>query len=252
MLITATIITYNEEPNIARCLESLQGIADEIIVMDSFSTDRTPEICRSFGVTFHQQHWQGYAQQKNDLNALATYDMILSLDADEVISSELQHSILKMKALGTRGPYAVNRLTNYCGKWIYHSGWYPDIKVRLFPKSCYWEGTLVHEELVCPEEFTPSLLGGHLEHYSYTSHRQHRERADRYSTLTAKKYVELGKKPYPLQPFISAIGRFVKMYLFKRGFLDGSSGYHIARISAQSNFFKYQEVKRLYEERKTH
>jgi len=203
MLITATIITYNEEPNIARCLESLQGIADEIIVMDSFSTDRTMEICRSFGVTFHQQKWQGYAQQKNDLNALATYDMILSLDADEVLSSELQHSILKMKALGEKGTYAVNRLTNYCGKWIYHSGWYPDIKVRLFPKSCYWEGNLVHEELVCSEAFTPSLLEGHLEHYSYTSHRQHRERADRYSTLTAKNTWNWVKSPILCNPSLA-------------------------------------------------
>jgi (heptosyl)LPS beta-1,4-glucosyltransferase len=251
MLITAAIITYNEEKNIARCLESLQGIADEIMVMDSFSADSTQEICRSFGVTFYQQKWRGYAQQKNDLNALASHDMILSLDADEVLSPELQSSILKIKARGEREAYSVNRLTNYCGKWIYHSGWYPDIKVRLFPKTCLWKGNWVHEELVCPEDLIPTLLDGHLDHYSYTSHEQHRERADRYSSLTAQKYVESGKKPYPMQPIISAVGRFVTMYFLKRGLLDGISGYHIARISAQSNFFKYREVKRLYDERKT-
>jgi (heptosyl)LPS beta-1,4-glucosyltransferase len=252
MLITATIITYNEEKNLPRCLKSLQGIADEIIVMDSFSTDNTEEICRSFGVTFHQQKWRGYAQQKNDLNALASHDMILSLDADEALSSELKSSIMRVKALGVKGTYSLNRLTNYCGKWIYYSGWYPDIKVRLFPKTCFWEGDWVHEELVCSKELMPTTLEGHLEHYSYTSHLQHRERADRYSSLTAIKYVEMGQRPYPFQPFISAVGRFVKMFFLKRGFLDGVSGYHIARISAQSNFFKYQEVKRLYEERKTH
>ncbi|NBX39456.1 MAG: glycosyltransferase family 2 protein [Flavobacteriia bacterium] len=250
MKITVAVITFNEEKNIARCLKSVMGIADEIIVMDSGSSDNTENICREFGATFYQQPWQGYAQQKNELNQRATYPMILSLDADEVLSPALQESILDLKNRYSEGVFSVNRLTNYCGTWIYHSGWYPDIKVRLFPKKCFWEGDLVHEELVYPSEMKAVLVAGHLEHYSYTSHRQHRERADRYSKLTAKKYVLSGRKPYLFQPLISAVGRFLKMYLIKRGFLDGAAGFHIARISAISNYVKYQEVKRLYDQRK--
>lgn len=252
MFITAAIITYNEEKNIARCLSSLQGVVDEVIVMDSFSTDETQQICADFGVTFYQQEWQGYAKQKNDLNALAKHEMILSIDADEVLSPRLQKAIINIKNQEDTGVFSVSRLTNYCGQWIYHSGWYPDIKVRLFPITCSWEGDWVHEELMIPEGEIPRPLEGHLEHYSYTSHVQHRERADRYSTLTAHKYVASGKRPYPLRPMMSSMGRFIKMYFFKQGFLDGMAGFHIARISAQSNFFKYQEVKRLYDECKNH
>jgi len=252
MFITAAIITFNEEKNIARCLTSLHGIADEIIIMDSGSTDATERICKELGAKFYQQSWQGYAKQKNDLYALATHDMILSLDADEVLSPLLQKSVLATKKGLKTGLFSVNRLTNYCGTWIYHSGWYPDIKVRLFPKTCFWEGSLVHEELVYPKGLHPTLLQGHLEHFSYTSHAQHRERADRYSKLTAEKYVSAGKKPYVLQPLLSAVGRFLKMYLIKLGFLDGKAGFHIARISAQSNYFKYQEVQRLYGQHSPH
>jgi (heptosyl)LPS beta-1,4-glucosyltransferase len=248
MKISAAIITFNEEANMARCLESLEGVADEIVVMDSGSTDATQAICASFGVKFFQQAWQGYSKQKNDANALCTHDMVLSIDADEALTPELRAAILHLKSSEKSGVYSLNRLTNYCGTWIYHSGWYPDIKIRLFPKSAYWQGD-IHEELMLPSNLKPELLPGHLAHYSYTSHKQHRERADRYSRLTAKKYVELGKKPFVFQPMLSAFTRFVKMYFIKLGFLDGIAGFHIARISAQSNYFKYREVKRLYDQR---
>ena len=249
MKISAAIITFNEEANMARCLESLEGVADEIVVMDSGSTDATQAICTSFGVKFFQQPWPGYSKQKNDANALCTHEMVLSIDADEALTPELRAAILRLKSSEKYGVYSLNRLTNYCGTWIYHSGWYPDIKIRLFPKSAYWQGD-IHEELMLPTNLKPELLPGHLAHYSYTSHKQHRERADRYSRLTAKKYVELGKKPFVFQPMLSAFTRFVKMYFIKLGFLDGIAGFHIARISAQSNYFKYREVKRLYDQRK--
>jgi len=249
MKISAAIITFNEEANIARCLKSLEGVADEIVVMDSGSTDATQTICASFGVQFFQQTWLGYAKQKNNANARCTHEMVLSIDADEALTPELKEAILTLKSSDKSGVYSLNRLTNYCGTWIYHSSWYPDIKIRLFPKNSYWQGD-IHEELIFPTHIKPELLRGHLAHYSYTSHQQHRERADHYSRLTAKKYVELGKKPFLFQPILSAFMRFLKMYFIKFGFLDGRAGFHIARISAQSNYFKYTEVKRLYDQRK--
>lgn len=249
MKITATIITLNEERNIERCIRSLTGVADEIIVLDSFSDDRTKEICERLNVRFEQRAWEGYSESKNYLNDLVTTDYILSMDADEALDEQLRSEIEQLKSKENPQVYAVNRLTNYCGKWIKHSGWYPDVKVRLFPKegSC-WDGAIVHESLIFPKELKVVPLAGHLEHFSYYSFEEHRERADNYSRLTAQKMHQQGKKASVLKPYLSAIGRFVSMYLFKMGFLDGKMGFKIAQISAQSNVFKYKELRRLNRE----
>ncbi len=249
MKITATIITFNEERNIERCIRSLEGVADEIIVLDSFSSDRTKEICEGFTVRFEQRAWEGYSESKNYLNALVSTDYILSLDADEALDDQLKQAILTVKSNPNPQVYAVNRLTNYCGKWIKHSGWYPDVKVRLFSKEgSFWDGAIVHETLVFPKELKVEPLAGHLEHYSYYSQEDHRKRADTYSRLTAQKMHEQGKKASALKPYLSAIGRFVSMYVLKLGFLDGKMGFRIAWISAQSNVFKYKELRRLNRE----
>lgn len=246
MKISVIIITLNEERNIRRCLESVTTIADEIIVLDSFSTDMTESICKEFNVTFVKREWAGYAQSKNYANSLASHNYILSLDADEALSPELQRAIENKKAQGLDGIYKINRLTNYCGKWIKHSGWYPDIKPRLFPKaSCRWEGEFVHETLTCAKNLSSQLLEGHCYHYSYYSYADHRQRADKYSVLTAKKMAANGKKASAIKPYISAIGRFISMYLLRLGFLDGWMGFKIAQISALSNIVKYQELRRL-------
>lgn len=239
----------NEEDNIERCVRSLIGVADEIVILDSLSTDRTAEICSKLPVIFHQKAWMGYAQSKNYLNSLTTNEYILSIDADEVLSDELRESILREKEQGFHGAYSVNRLTNYLGQWIYHSGWYPDIKVRLFPKSiCQWDGMYVHETLEMKQPLEVNMLNGHLEHYSYKSFEDHRARADKYSILTAQKMAAQGKKASALKPYLSAFGRFVAMYIIKGGFLDGKMGYKIAQISAQSNILKYKELRRINSE----
>ncbi|MCH2229476.1 MAG: glycosyltransferase family 2 protein [Crocinitomicaceae bacterium] len=246
MKLSATIITLNEERNIERCILSLKNVADEIIVLDSNSTDRTKEICLAHNVKFVKRDWEGYAASKNYLNSLANYDYILSIDADEAVDKELERAILKIKKESNPHLYSVNRMTNYCGKWIKYSGWYPDTKTRIFPKQeCYWDGEFVHEELVYPEGSNIILLDGHLSHYSYYSFKEHRERADKYSTLTAQKMNKSGKKAGPLKPFLSGLARFVSMYFIKAGFLDGFMGLKIAQISAQSNVFKYKELRRL-------
>mgnify|MGYP001035312987 FL=1 len=249
MKITATIITFNEERNIERCIRSVDGIADEVIVLDSLSTDRTQEICKSLGVRFESRAWEGYSESKNYLNSLVTADYILSLDADEALDSRLKEEIIKLKTIDDPQIYSVNRLTNYCGKWIKHSGWYPDVKARLFPKEgSRWNGAIVHEELIFPEGLKIIQLDGHLEHYSYYSFEDHRARADKYSSLTAQKMHQAGKKASGLKPYLSALGRFVSMYILKVGFLDGKMGFKIAQISAQSNVFKYKELRRLNRE----
>lgn len=251
MKISVTIITLNEERNIERCILSVQDVADEIIVLDSFSTDQTKAICEQYNVRFEERKWEGYTNAKNYLNSLAQFDYILSLDADEALDDELKNEILILKPLNEPEIYSVNRLTNYCGKWIKHSGWYPDIKVRLFPKNgSYWSGEFVHEELVFPANIPVKQLNGHLEHYSYYSFKDHRERADKYSTLTAMKMYKQGKKASIFKPFLSGIMRFVKMYFIQKGFLDGKMGFKIAQISCQSNVFKYKELRRLTQEGK--
>lgn len=245
MRLSVVIITLNEERNITRCLKSVQGLADEIIVLDAFSTDRTQAICEEFGVRFVQREWAGYAASKNYLNSLVTSEYILSLDADEALSAELFSEIQTEKEKGFSGTYHVNRLTNYLGKWIHHSGWFPDIKPRLFPKEgSYWSGEYVHEVLVHPAS-KEQVFKGVLEHYSYYSYEDHRARADKYSYLTAQKFHAAGKTVGLLKPYISAIGRFFAMYIIKKGFLDGWAGFKIAQISAQSNVVKYKELRRL-------
>lgn len=247
--ITSTIITFNEERNIARCIDALIPISDEIIVLDSFSTDRTIEICKSKDVRIEQREWKGYSNAKNHLNQLANHEYIFSVDADEAPDDILQNAISNIKEEGLTGVYEVNRLTNYCGKWIKHSGWYPDVKTRIFPKSIsQWEGAYVHEELVVKGNPIAKNLDGHLLHYSYYSQKEHRERADKYSELTALKMYEKGKRVGPMKPYISAFGRFVAMFFIKKGFLDGKAGFTIARISALSNIYKYKELRRLQHE----
>lgn len=246
MTIGALIITYNEERNIERCIRSVQSFADEIIVLDSFSKDRTPDICRNLGVKLLQREWAGYAATKNYLNEQCSCDYLFSIDADEAPDEAMQQHLIELKSGKMAGVYSVNRITNYCGKWIRHSGWFPDIKVRLFPKgSAKWDGELVHEELMVDSGLKTSALNGLLQHFSYYDAKEHRQRADKYSELTALKYHQQGKKAGIFKPCLSGISRFVSMYFLKKGFLDGWRGVQIAWISALSNVYKYNELRLL-------
>lgn len=249
--ISVLIITLNEERNIERAVQSVKDFADEIIVLDSFSSDATKDICLSHPeVKFLEREWAGYSETKNYLHSLANYSYIFSLDADEAPDREMIQHILKEKEIGLKGIFEVNRLTNYCGKWIKHSGWYPDKKIRLFPSgSAKWDGAIVHEELVFDREYEMKYLTGHLEHYSYYDFKDHRQRADKYSRLTAQKFHQKGKKASFMKPYLSGLARFLSMYIFKLGILDGYMGFKIAKISAQSNIFKYKELRRLNREK---
>lgn len=189
--ISAVIITKNEEKNILRCLDSLQGLVDEIIVVDSFSVDGTPQICRAFpDIQFVQTEWRGYGETKNFGNSLAQSDYVLSLDADEELSPELRQEILHLKP-NLSGVFSLNRLTNYCGTWIRHSSWFPDYQMRLFPRKLgQWNKSVVHEHLVFSEPLQMSHLRGLLFHYSISSLEQHILTVNRYTSLAAERLVE--------------------------------------------------------------
>ncbi|MBE0638554.1 MAG: glycosyltransferase family 2 protein [Bacteroidales bacterium] len=251
--LSAVIITFNEERNIGRCLESVSDIADEIVVVDSLSTDNTKQICESFGVQFFQVAWKGYSGQKNYANALASNNWILSIDADEAISEELKESILGWKKLPDPQFSSFNRLTNYCGQWIRHCGWYPDTKLRIFDKTkAVWKGE-VHEDLIYDKSIQVSHLTGNLLHYSYYSVEEHIAQTNKFSTIGARQLVESGKKVSFLKVLINPLVKFIRKYVFNLGFLDGYNGYVICRISALQTFLKYFKAWQLQQERpKTH
>ncbi len=245
--ISAVIITFNEEKNIGRCVTSLQGVADEIVVVDSGSSDRTEEICKEKGVKFYFHPWAGYIGQKNHANSLALHDLILSIDADEALSDDLRKSILEIKNSPAADGYEMNRLTNYCGRWIRHGGWYPDRKLRLFDRKKFeWGGERIHEHLVCKvDDARIRHLKGDLLHYSYYSISGHYAQANHFTDMTAALAVEKGKKAGIMKLLLGPALKFIRDYFLKGGFLDGYYGFVVCRISAQATFMKYAKIRQI-------
>lgn len=247
--LSVVIITLNEEKNIGRCLESVKKIADDIVVVDSGSTDKTGAICKSYGARVILHEFEGYVHQKNFANAQAKYDHVLSLDADEVLSDELFLSVQKAKEHFDADGYTMNRLTNYAGKWIHHSGWYPDVKLRLFDRSKgEWTGLLVHEKFELYEKGRVKHLKGDLFHYSFNSVEEHEKQAENFALLGAQAYFEQGKKASLFKITAAPIVRFVRDYFFKLGFLDGKEGFIICRISARATYLKYKKLREMYQQ----
>lgn len=243
--LSVVIITFNEEKNIGRCLESVKDVADDIVVVDSFSTDKTHEICKSYRVNFIQRKWEGYSVAKNFANNLGKHDWILSLDADEALSGELKKSILEWKQLPFPTPSKFSRLSNYCGRWIHHCGWYPDIKIRIFDRrTTNWMGE-IHEKLSGINENKILLLRGDCFHYSYYSLDEHYKQAQKYSDIASKEMNMKGKKIFYLMIFIKTAHKFIRNYLIKFGFLDGKYGYIICKITAWETYLKYSKLYKL-------
>jgi glycosyltransferase involved in cell wall biosynthesis len=241
--ISAVIITLNEQEIIGACIDALKKVVDEIIVVDSFSTDRTKEICLEKNVVFAEHPFKDYIDQKNYAASLANFDFILSIDADEIISDELVVEIKKVKVDHTADGYEFNRLSNYCGKWIRHSGWYPDCKLRLYnrTKGC-WTGTTIHEKIKMEDGSKIILLKGDLYHYSYTSITDHIAQANKFSTLGAKSAVQKGRRSNMAKVFLMPLWRFIRNYIFKLGFLDGYYGFVVCVINSHENFLKYAKM----------
>lgn len=242
--LSAVIITYNEEKNIERCILSLKDVADEIVVVDSFSTDSTKKICDKHAVKFVEHVFEGHIQQKNWAISQATYHYVLSLDADEALSEELRQSILKVKKNWKGEGYSFNRMTNYCGKWIKHGHWYPDVKLRLWDSTKgEWGGKNPHDTFLLKSGNKGQHLKGDLLHYSYYTIEEHWRQAEKFSTIAAKAYHEAGKKSSWFKIIFSPISRFVSSYLLHRGFLDGKFGWVIARITYWETKQKYKLLK---------
>ena len=237
--ISAVIITKNEGKRIGECLSSLKGVVDEIIVVDSFSEDHTPEICREFNVNFHQREWEGYSKTKNLANQLASSDYILSIDGDEILSEKLREQLIHIKPL-LEGVYAFNRLNHYLGKPITCCGWYPDTKIRLFPRlETYWQGE-VHEELVFSSPQKETLLEGDLLHFPYDSVEDHERQTLNYAKLGAEKLVSGKKGGLFIKGVFSPVWRFLKMYLLQGGIREGQAGWNISRMAMREVRLKYK------------
>jgi glycosyltransferase involved in cell wall biosynthesis len=244
MKITATIITQDEERNIARAIESLR-CCDEILVVDSGSLDRTVELANNLGARVIESPWRGYSAQKNWASEQAQHDWILSLDADEALSEALEGEIWRVKKNGPRfDAYTMPRLAQYLGRWILHSGWYPDRKIRLYNRhKAKWVGEFVHE--------TVEVNGriGHLEsnllHFTCDSLSGHLKSMDRYTTLAAEELVARRKKIRLSHLIFDPAWTFCRSYLFQLGFLDGVEGLTIAYMAGLYTFLKYAKARNM-------
>lgn len=244
--LSVVIISFNEERNIARCLESVKGVADDIIVLDSFSTDRTEEICRSYGARFIQHRFQGHIEQKNFAITCALFPHVLSLDADEALDDMLRKSIEAVKNNWTATGYSMNRLTNYCGKWIYHCGWYPDRKLRLWDsRKGKWGGVNPHDKFELQAGEPTARLKGNILHYSYYTLEDHYRQVHYFTDILAKSQFESGKRTNLVVLYLSPVVKFMRDYFLKLGILDGKAGFIISRISAYATFLKYQKIRKL-------
>lgn len=244
--ISGVVITYNEEQNIERCLKSLLSVCHEIIVVDSFSTDQTEEICKKYDVKFIKHKFDGHVQQKNFALAQTCNDIVLSLDADEALSPALEKSILEVKADCTAQAYKFNRYTNYCGKWIKHCGWYPDTKIRLWNKTYgQWGGTNPHDSVILTPHVSIQHLKGDLLHYSYYTIEEHVLRSGKYAKIAAKALYENNKKASIIRVISSAAFRFFKDYCLRLGFLDGFYGLIICGTNSHATFLKYTYLRSL-------
>jgi glycosyltransferase involved in cell wall biosynthesis len=245
--ISAVVITLNEEKNIGRCLDSVRQVADEIIVVDSYSTDQTRDICRGRGVHFVQHAFEGHIEQKNYAVSCAAHDRVLSLDADEALSEELVQSILTVKQNWRHDGYSFNRLTNYCGKWIRHSGWYPDTKLRLWDRrKGQWGGINPHDRVTLEGGSRVAHLAGDLHHWSYHTIRDHIDTINSFSEIAARAAHAAGKQSnLVLDIVLNPLLTFFKKYFLKLGILDGYPGFLIAVHTAYGKFLKYIKLREL-------
>jgi glycosyltransferase involved in cell wall biosynthesis len=239
--ISAVLITYNEERNIREALESVKW-ADEIVVVDSGSSDGTLEICARFTSRIFHRDWTGFVDQKNYALDQATHSWVLSLDADERLSPELLTEIqqLRQSAFSVDG-YRIPRVAFFMGRWIRHGDWFPDYQLRLFDKRrARWQGRQVHESVKIAG--SPGRLKGEILHYTYRELSDYLKRLEKYSRLAAIDYQARGKISSGWKMFSNPIATFIKAYLVKRGFLDGVPGFMVAAMGAVSVFFKYASL----------
>ncbi len=242
MKITATIITLNEERNIARAIESLR-CCDEILIVDSGSVDRTVELAQNLGARVIEAGWRGFAGQKNWAAEQAANEWILSLDADEALSEALEAEIWNVKKTGPQyDAYTMPRLARYLGRWIMHSGWYPDLKVRLYHRNkAKWVGDFVHESVQVDGRL--GRLESNILHFTCDSISEHLKTMDRYTTLAAQELAARRIKVPMARVIFDPAWTFLKTYVVQRGFMDGLEGLVIAYMAAFYTFLKYTKAR---------
>ncbi|MBI3934743.1 MAG: glycosyltransferase family 2 protein [Acidobacteria bacterium] len=246
MKISAVIITLNEERNLERALTSLAAVADEVVVVDSGSTDSTREIAERAGARFITHAWEGYAAQKNFAAAQARHNWVLSLDADEALSPELAAEIerLKQSDPGDAAGFTMPRLALFRGRWIRHSGWYPDPKLRLYDRRRgRWSGRYVHEHVEANGPVRE--LSGDLLHFPCDSRQEQLRSVDHYTTLAARQSFENREGQILLKLLTFPVWKFVESYFLRRGFLDGSAGYVISKMAGYYVCQKYEKLWRM-------
>jgi len=239
--ISAIIITLNEEKNIERCLQSLDW-ADEIVVIDSFSTDRTVALCKKYTNRIIQHKWDGFAQQKIFATSQARYDWIFSIDADEEVSDQLKYEIIRIKqSTPAAQAYRMPRKMFYLGKWITHGSWYPDYKVRLFNRQHgHWEGLDIHE--YWQVKGSCEKLKGDLLHYSYKDITDHLQKINTLTSKAAAEMLKKGERNSVWNLIINPFLKFFKSYFIQAGFLDGFVGLIIASMGSYYVFLKYLKL----------
>lgn len=239
--LSVSIISFNEEANIARTLERVCDIAEEIVVVDSFSNDRTKEIAENYGALVYQENWKGHIKQKNSAIEKCSKEWILSIDCDEVINDELKKSIVNHIKNNKSSCGIINRKTFYLGK-ILNYAWQPDLKVRLVKKEYkpYWTGLDPHDELrIEQHQYDSEKLSGYLTHYSFKDIEDHYLRIIKYAKISANSYLKNNKSSSFLKLVLNPAGSFIKQFILKRAFLDGYRGFLVAISSFFYNFLKY-------------
>lgn len=251
--LSGVIITFNEERNIEKCLKSLLPVVDEIIVVDSYSTDNTKAICIKYNVKFIEQKFLGYVKQKNFALSQATHDYIVSLDGDEALSKTLQKSILDLKSNWVFNGYYCNRFNNFCGQWIKYSDWYPNKKLRVFNRQkAEWTGHKIHETIKLKDSNNKTgHLKGDILHYTYQTYSEFNLKTEEFSTISAKAYYDLNKKATIWKIILNPIWAFFKAYFLRLGFLDGLNGFIICIQTANITFLKYTKLRELYRQKNT-
>ena len=241
--LSVVIITFNEERNIGRCIDSVRDIADDIVVIDSFSKDRTKEICLEKGVRFVEHAFEGHIQQKNFAITQAAYPHVLSIDADEAPDEILRESIRKVKENFEADGYSMNRLTNYCGHWVRHCGWYPDRKLRLWDsRKGQWTGLNPHDRYEMEQGSVIRHLPGDLLHYSYYTREDHLKQIQKFTNILAKSMFDAGRRTSWTVIIAATVFKFIRDYILKLGILDGKAGFTISWLSAGASFKKYRKL----------
>ena len=248
--LSAILITRNEEANLEDCLASLDGLATQIVVVDTQSTDRTLAIAQRYGALISSPpDWPGFGPQKNRALDLASEDWVLSLDADERLTPELRAEIKGVLDKPQTDCYAIPRLSWYCGRFMRHSGWTPDYVDRLFKRgSARFSSDLVHERLI-PKG--PVLrLKNQMLHYSFMNLAQVQEKMERYSTASAQQAFARGKTASPLKAILHGAWSFFRTYILRAGFLDGPQGFSLALANAKGSYLRYIKLWRLIKKSK--